>query len=392
MYLNEEFEKVQKEALAAILHCRKKKQKRIDNAQSVSFFKNLISNDEKVVGDTFGESGKKMKLFAEMADIDHPDLFVHVSKRIPDESISQACSEFLNVSNYANKENFSLVIPTVIYNVASKMLASSSQIKFMDDPTKTNCSLRFLKNKEDRHNVRQKKSTSSFSSLGVFDGNLNSLGGYVRNNKLNELDILKAKEKMTRYRKSNCSFLAREVGNSIEAFKQITVNRYYGFCPIKAIQAAAILSNVHGFSVSGSLPVVAMVTVKKSQFYKFHKNMEVNEVDCLARVYPLHDIQLMPSDNFKEVIKKLENWPEANDKPIFDHFLVLVPSIDVRQAFNSYDKSPFEVISYDGEPCVLDTHDDVQRFVDFELIKNKIVRPILLGEKDGECYFVCHWE
>ena len=73
------------------------------------------------------------------------------------------------------------------------------------------------------------------------------------------------------------------------------------------------------------------------------------------------------------VIDHLESFPDAAGKPIFDHYLILTPSF----ARVNIDKR--------GNTSVKATPNY------WDLIKNNECVPILLGECNGKCYFICYY-
>ena len=60
-------------------------------------------------------------------------------------------------------------------------------------------------------------------------------------------------------------------------------------------------------------------------------------------------------------MQHLEAFPELGGKPVFDHFLVVVPGLDGDMAHEK------------------------------ELISEGRIIPVLLGERDGKCYFISYW-
>ena len=95
------------------------------------------------------------------------------------------------------------------------------------------------------------------------------------------------------------------------------------------------------------------------------------EIYCPV-VLPLHEVAEKP-EKIVEVINRLESFPEAANKPIFDHYIVLVPAFAVVD------------LGRHGEIKSQDTPDY------WQLIKKGECVPLLIGEKDGKCYFICYF-
>ena len=74
-----------------------------------------------------------------------------------------------------------------------------------------------------------------------------------------------------------------------------------------------------------------------------------------------------------EVICHLENFPEAANKSVFDHYIVLIPSFAVVEVGRRGELKPKTAPNY------------------WELIKNGENTPLLIGEVNGKCYFICYY-
>lgn len=88
----------------------------------------------------------------------------------------------------------------------------------------------------------------------------------------------------------------------------------------------------------------------------------------------------------KVIIDILEKFPEADNKPIFDHFGIIVPSISLpfknRNHFSFINQDNiFQTVSKEEALLYLDTH----------LVKNNCIKPIIVGEKDDKCYFISYF-
>ena len=109
-----------------------------------------------------------------------------------------------------------------------------------------------------------------------------------------------------------------------------------------------------------------------------------------------------------KLVERLESCPQFNGKPMFDHFLVLVPSpqpIRWSAAETVSIKTPKKCIvkkgeNKDEEKYIVMNGETVNVFndpirakvcLDEILISKKLVTPVLLGERDGKCYFLSFW-
>ena len=90
----------------------------------------------------------------------------------------------------------------------------------------------------------------------------------------------------------------------------------------------------------------------------------------------------------KELVEFLESFPEASGHPLFDHYRVLVPGLDypnINQAKPAYRKASGEAVEFMNAEAA-------QYDFDRYLVENGHVPAILLGERDGDHYFISYWK
>ena len=139
------------------------------------------------------------------------------------------------------------------------------------------------------------------------------------------------------------------------------------------------------FAGSQNVKVDANIIINRTYFGNFYFDPTLY-VDASyfyePKVYPFHELKDVASDEVNSVIKFLEHFPEANNKPIFDHFGVIVPSIAYKN--NLFKNDNDEVMDFA-------TVDECQIELDKVMIKKKLFHPVIVGEKDGKCFFICYW-
>ena len=149
--------------------------------------------------------------------------------------------------------------------------------------------------------------------------------------------------------------MAKEIMIAIERMKKEMIDGLYlGFHKIDLENASYVIAKMHGFVLTdcGIEPKV-----------KSHPNVMHHPI-----LVPYHLLADCVPTRVKDTIDFLEEFPELSDKPIFDHFRVLVPGVRCLSSTKSQ---------------ILDTNK--------KLIKEKEIVPILLGECDGRHYFICYW-
>ena len=106
------------------------------------------------------------------------------------------------------------------------------------------------------------------------------------------------------------------------------------------------------------------------------------------KVYPFHELKDVASDEVNSVIKFLEHFPEANNKPIFDHFGVIVPSVNFPTCSSN---NMFSIRDENGIIQSYSLRYEAIKSLDLILIKGKYFSPILVGEREGKCYFLSYF-
>jgi hypothetical protein len=103
------------------------------------------------------------------------------------------------------------------------------------------------------------------------------------------------------------------------------------------------------------------------------------------RVYPLFELWDIAPESVVKTIGLLEEFPDANNKPIFDHFGVIVPGIGL-----SYQQNKgYVFLDENGMAQIFPVREMALKALDKIMIKGKYLYPIIIGEKDGKCYFIC---
>jgi len=100
------------------------------------------------------------------------------------------------------------------------------------------------------------------------------------------------------------------------------------------------------------------------------------------------------SNNFKEYTSffhnlnyTLDHFHDCNGMPVFDYIILVVPTIIINNDFLNKDKKYYfkhNIITYASDK------NEASIYLDELLVKNKIVNPIIVGQKDGAIYPICY--
>ncbi len=184
-----------------------------------------------------------------------------------------------------------------------------------------------------------------------------------------------------------------------------------GFYRIKLDEAAIILARLHGFkwSESGSITVnskffenckfwsdgakeeteddkiegMKKTLILNTRFVPVHAGFAT--FNYQARMYPLSSFTL--PTNLQKVIDSTENLNSLNDCAFFDYYWVLVPSLGIDTTLIQRQKDHWTICEK-GVETIYTNPSDAAFALDKYLVTEGAVAPIVIGERDGKCYFV----
>jgi hypothetical protein len=381
-----------------------------------SLLRRISECDEDLLNIAFGNFGQKLRLFTQKVDLEHPEILSVFDGAIADDQdFSKDCMEILSLAKFAKDNNLNRII-SALGNITKEAL-SKNIIKKIDVPS-NRMHVRLVKNAIEREEIRMTKRMQIIDLHAVYkkgreawDCQPDNFTKFLRFDAAYQDDLSIAEKKAQRYEQLGCTSLAGEIRKNIQSFKEHIEQLYYGFNRITMTNAALILAKSHGFeysqetSVFGQIKLEGKITVPRNFFgsYNFdpHDILEFSSLlsqtanssynatqpfNYEPRVYPLHEFYKIASDDVKNTIAILESFPDAGNKPIFDHFGIIVPGIS---APFLNDKSSF--LDESGVMYSFKSKEDAIKSLDFILIKGKYIYPLIVGDKDGKCYFISYF-
>ena len=295
------------------------------------------------------------------------DFLAHIDFLHPDTNGILTAEEKRILLNAIKVQNFCNIEGCELSDNISKLV--SSEIKFklkkFGNPMENRCQVRMLVYPEDRKTARAYKAIRPVEMNSLLKKGESFLGNhpnsfllYARNQDMFSGEIVKAEKKAEHYKKLGCLSLHDEIIKSLETFQKQLSEDYVGFHRISLTSAAIILAKVHDIDLMGNFPSNVIRFDPKHQVYKPH-------------IYPWHCVEDHASEQMKKIIRRLDAFPACYGKAIFDHLLVLVPSI--------YFKANLP--------------EDIKKIeeIDWAYVRVGDFHPIVLGERDGKCYFITYW-
>lgn len=214
--------------------------------------------------------------------------------------------------------------------------------------------VRLIKNDDLKNEIRKNKKSCNVSLITfyekarlVWDSLPDDFDIFSRYSEEYKKKISSAEIMAQRYKEIGCEDLCENIQKSIKNTQELMGDVYKGFHRISIKNAAIILAKVNRFNLT------------KKETNLFHKQnylISLNNSIYSPKIYPLYEFESMITERINNLLNELEN------PSFFDYYMVMVPSID-----------------------------SVTKENDMDSIKEKNIIPIVIGEKDGKCYFISYW-
>ncbi len=336
--------------------------------------------DLDVAETSLGKSGRKAIEFIKGIDLDHPDAFDVVYK--------------LFNSNYRTMVQVHEVLRIAKdYSYLSVVKKLHKLVDGWKPDFKPSFGARLLKSKEAREAVRATRQAvaidlwSPLQRKGeqFWNKHPGNFAAYEKDNLPFAEDVKELDEKIERYRSLGCTDLAEKFINESQPLKNNLTNVHHGYNRIPVTIASLILAKQHEFKIKSLWDAIGRkgveVVVPLERIYNFDSSHEDDPTKIVSfgyepRLYPLHDMLHVATDDITSLIDELDN------ARLFDDFLILVPGPVVPCSFIR--NRAKIVVGYENKQ-------EAARALDTILVEEKYVRPLLLGEKDGKCFYICQW-
>jgi hypothetical protein len=385
---------LQKEALYELgINC-----KPYDYKGEVPEIISILSSASVLVAElALGKIGKKLIEFINTVDLNHPDLPHAVETIFLDSQCLQQTQEVLEL---AEKCKHLSSITSNFHKLVNRHCFSKSFLQ------STPFSPRLWKSKQELNAIRKNRKMQKVDLKELYkNGNAiwnrlpTDLSIYNRNKLPYLKEIEESERKLDRLIDLGCTSTADKITAEVKQLRINLSHRYCGFNRVKVLLAAAILARMHGYKLRTTWDIhdnqKISVVIPNNLLYDFQP--DESELPSLmfastyenyqyeARIYPVHQLYSTASEELIRVLDHLDNFPDMNNKVLFDDLLILVPSVKL----NNYNGTYF-VKDQEGNILGFDSEEDATIFLDKILIQNGLVSA-LLGERDGICYFICYW-
>lgn len=386
-----------------------------DAAKSVkaaAYMQEISQQKNKVLELVFGNYAKKIKFMADNIDYDHPEVGSVLNGIFSNKYFSDKISQYIKIANYAVDNKI-----TQIKDLHKAVLCKEpSEFRAIDFPEKNYKNIRLLLDKGMREHARSKRGVKNIDMRAFFrtEDRLKKLhkdfSHYVRYNNAHEKDLKELEYKVEVLNKLSCSYFGSAYKSKIDNLSMSIKNDYVGFRRIRMSDAAAMVAINSGATVH--LTIKSLSDAKgKGSARKFvipgrimrkyrHENYSgydsvgspLKQYDVELKAYPYSVFEDIASEEIKNVVKHTEEMPEFNGKPIFDHYMVVTPSVNFPPEPNCVTKDSVEyAFTYKKVLYKFKELKECSTALDRAMTSERDINPVLLGERDGECYFICNW-
>lgn len=373
----------------------------------------IATCDKEILKLVLGDTGNQLKQLVEIIDLDHPDLIsIFDGKLKNDELFVQECVEILKLAELAKENNLETILSRFGRTITED---SKSTIRFIDLAARNKMNVRFIKDQHERNELRLQKRMQYIDLRNLYkkgknfwDSIPNNFFKFLRFDDAYTEDLIAAEKKAKQYDELGCTSLAEEIKKTIASFRTNIQQSYFGFNRITMTNASAILAkslkykllsfcnNWDSFNRENHAAIEKNIFTDVMNFSFVDESLKSKFLptkdECFfyePRVYPFHLLQELASEETKQILSFLENFPEANGKPIFDHFGIIVPGLKYFE--DKGKKQDYSLIDENGFIFNFLKIEDVTYWLDKTLLQKKYFSAIIIAEKDGKSYFICYF-
>jgi hypothetical protein len=358
-----------------------------------------------------GEFGSKLKLFSELIDLTHPDLKeIYDGQLVGDEvGFSRDACDVLKLAAFGSESGLSENVLENLRRVITKNPYYQTISQWIDSPVSNQLHVRFVRDAGLRASIRRSKrhqviglSTLYKKGTTYWDLADDSFKMFFRNGSTYQRDIDEALGRKAHFVQYGLSSMAAEIQASIDEMTlKSRLNTYMGFNKISLSLAAIIVGKQCGYEfseegnyLSNSRNAIAYAkpsAFKDYAFFDDHLREDSfwhDKLEYYPRAHTFEELRPMASQEIVKLVEFLEAYPEIGGKPLFDHYRVLIPGLNYPNTFQS---EPFHFKKKDGSVAEFASIQETQLELDKSLLREKAVIGILLGERDGDHYFISYW-
>lgn len=367
----------------------------IKTSEEVSgILKDILEYSEDQVFRCLGELGIKLRRFASSIDLCHPELlriFNGALGSTSDTGFSRITCDLLKIMTYSLKQKASLPLVEYLKNFLKSDLNYDTYMLKIDGVYLNQRHLRLSKDPVLRDTIRNQvepfvvtPQTYGLEDVKTWSDCPANFKNYHRFANKYQEDIDRANKRKQHFFDHGLTSMADAIQCDITNVES-SLEQYYGFNLLSLRDAAVILAKVIGLCPTfvNEFPTDSSINFcMKSEILQDMKSLKISDmcsvIGSVYRVYSFHSLSKIAPKQIVDLIQFLDAFPELNGKPLFDHYRVLIPSINYSCC------NPFGLLSYEQLA-------KRQTELDLELLGSSRVIAVILGEVDGRHYFISYF-
>lgn len=351
-----------------------------------------------------GDFGLLLKTFSTQIDLSHPDLRNLFDGQLTSDTEGTFNSDARSVLQLGTHA-FQKGMPNNVLEHMRKLITKADYFKAIgqcvDSPFENCLHVRFVPERSGRDRIRLSKRMQNISLSSLYKKGStfwhqqsDTFDWYVRGHNRFERDITEAETRMRHFSDFGLTSMVEAIKKSVDELNvKAKGEMYYGFNRISLVTASVVLGKMLNFDFVEtykplcSLPECMAYTDRDNFSYKFSTEERYQKWEYLPRAYTYEEYERFAPASMVKLVDFLEAFPATGGKPLFDHYRVLVPSFNYPCM---YQPDP-GYLDPSGEMVTFGTTEDAQKMLELTLLREKHTVAVLLGERDGDHYFISHW-
>jgi len=379
---------------------------------------------EDFLKNTLGESGRRLLRFANRINYDHPDLDQWL------EEVDQtSLSLFANVSDILTKAQYNKDTGQNA-NLEARFLAENPAFPYIIQRLERPKARLLRSTRERVENRGIKKSAKNISLKQMYSQGENGFYNqpehfkrYARCSKYYIQELHELEERQAAFNEHGMPELAHAFVKRMRELEE-GMRDTIGFFCLKPDEAAITLARLHNLRWNDSQNVIA-ISGKFFDDYVFWSEEKPLSAEQLAeemreaktaesmkksmlistrfaaspfsllsfayqpRLYPLPSFSADLPPSATRILESVERCSDLGGVPFFDYYWVLVPSISLNHPI--INKKGTWTIRDGNQNYVFQDQIEAAAKLDTQLTREGFIIPIIIGERDGHCYFLCCW-